>query len=172
MPHKTAPQVELSARVRQGLEEIARQRSTEHRLVVRASLILALAAGAGNHPLSRTQKLDRSTVRQWRARWLELTPQLSRAEAAACSAADLHALLLTGLSDLPRSGKPATFTAEQLVQIVAVACEAPSASQRPISHWTPAELADEVVKRQIVSSISPSSVGRFLKSGRLETAPG
>jgi hypothetical protein len=47
MPHKTAPKIELSARVRQIIEEIARQRSTEYRLVVRASLILAMADGAG-----------------------------------------------------------------------------------------------------------------------------
>jgi len=75
------------------------------------------------------------------------------------------------LSDLPRSGTPPKFTAEQLVQIMAVACEAPAESGRPVSHWTPPELADEVVKRQIVESISPSSVWRFLKSGRLKTAP-
>jgi transposase-like protein len=34
---------------------------------------------------------------------------------------------------------------------------------RPVTHWTPRELADEAVKRKIVSSISPRHVGRFLK---------
>src|SRR3712207_7962660 len=37
---------------------------------------------------------------------------------------------------------------------------------RPVDAWTPRELADEAVKRQIVASISPTSVGRFLKAGR------
>src|SRR5262249_5164213 len=69
------------------------------------------------------------------------------------------------LGDAPRSGKPATFGPEQIVQIVAVACEPPEKSGRPISHWSSAELADEVKKRQIVKDISPRSVGRFLKSG-------
>jgi putative transposase len=168
MPHETAPKIELSARVRKILEAIARQRSTEYRLVIRASLILAMAAGTGNHELVRTQKLDRGTVRYWRGRWIELTPKLTRAEASASSDEDLRALLLTGLRDLPRSGLPPKCTAEQIVRIVAVACEEPSQSGRPITHWTPPELAAEVLHRQIVASISPSSVGRFLKSGRLK----
>lgn len=170
MPHQTAPKIELSARVRKLIEEIARQRSTEYRLVVRASLILAMADGAGNHELTRTQKLDRGTVRYWRGRWIELTPKLTNVEASEISDQDLRDLVLTGLMDLPRSGTPPTFSAEQIVRIVAVACEEPSKSARPISHWTPAELADEVVKRQIVERISASSVERFLKSGRSQTA--
>lgn len=169
MPHQTAPKIELSARVRKIIEEIARQRSTEYRLVVRASLILAMADGAGNHELTRTRNLDRGTVRYWRGRWIELAPKLISVEASEISDEDLRDLVLTGLMDLPRSGTPPTFTAEQIVQIVAVSCEDPSHSERPISHWTPAELADEVVKRKIVGSISVSSVERFLKSGRSKT---
>jgi transposase len=69
------------------------------------------------------------------------------------------------LTDTPRSGTPATFTAEQSVQMVAVACEPPAESGRPIRHWTPREVADEVRKRGIVETISTRSVGRFLKSG-------
>lgn len=170
MPYRTAPKVELTARVRKILEEMARQCSTEYRLVVRAALILAMAEGAGNHELGRTHHLDRGTVRSWRTRWIELSAKLTSAEAAEISNEDLRDLVLTGLRDLPRSGTPPTFTAEQIVQIIAVACEAPAQSERPISHWTPAELADEVIKRNLVARISPSSVGRFLKSGRSQTA--
>jgi putative transposase len=170
MPYRTAPKIELTARVRKIIEEMARQRSTEYRLVVRASLILAMSDGAGNHELVRTQNLDRGTVRYWRARWIEVSPKLTSAAASEISDEDLRALVLTGLSDLPRRGTPPTFTAEQIVQIIAVACEEPAKSERPISHWTPAELADEVIKRKLVASISPSSVERFLKSGRSQTA--
>jgi putative transposase len=170
MPYRTAPKIELTARVRKIIEEMARQRSTEYRLVVRASLILAMSDGAGNHELVRTQNLDRGTVRYWRARWIEVSPKLTSAEASEISDEDLRTLVLTGLSDLPRSGTPPTFTAEQIVQIIAVACEEPAKSERPISHWTPVELADEVIKRKLVASISPSSVERFLKSGRSQTA--
>ena len=74
------------------------------------------------------------------------------------------------LADAPRSGAPATFAPEQVVQIVALACEAPrEGSGRAVTHWTPGELADEAVKRGIVGSISPRSVGRFLGRGGSET---
>ena len=75
----------------------------------------------------------------------------------------LGTLLQQVLRDTPRRGRPATFTPEQLCHIVAVACEAPADSGRPVTHWTPRELAAEVISRGIVPSISPRSVGRFKK---------
>lgn len=170
MPHQTAPKIELSSRVRKIVQEIARQHRSEHRQVIRARLLLAMTDGAGNNALARKLKMDRGVVRSWRNRWLELAPKLINAEASAVSDPELRPLVLSGLSDLPRSGAPPTFTAEHIVRIVAIACQEPSEGGRPISHWTPPELAAEVVKRQIVESISVSSVGRFLKSGRLKTA--
>jgi putative transposase len=70
------------------------------------------------------------------------------------------------LTDALRPGAPATFTPEQIVQIVAVSLEEPQECGRPVSHWTPTELADEVKKRGIVETISPRQVGRFLKGER------
>ena len=172
MPNKTSPKIDLSARSRKIVEEIARRRSTEYRLVIRALLLLSMADGIGNNELARRHEMDRAVVRKWRNRWVDLVVKLQNAEASKISDEDLRDLILTGLSDLPRSGTPPKFTAEQIVQIIAVSCEAPVESQRPVSHWTPAELADEVVKRQIVESISPASVGRFLKSGRSQTESG
>ncbi len=76
------------------------------------------------------------------------------------------------LADAPRSGAPATFGPEQVVQIVALACEAPrEGSGRAVTHWTSRELADEAVKRGIVRSISVRSVGRFLGRGGSQTPP-
>jgi putative transposase len=53
---------------------------------------------------------------------------------------------------------------------MALACEPPEASGRPISQWTPRELADEAIKRGMVETISERHVGRFLTSGRAQTA--
>ena len=74
------------------------------------------------------------------------------------------------LADRPRSGSPGKFSAEQLCQIIAVACQPPAESGRPVSHWTAQELADEVVKQEIVESISPRHIGRFLKGIGFEAA--
>jgi putative transposase len=75
------------------------------------------------------------------------------------------------LGDLPRAGCGGTFTAEQIAQIVAVACEPPEDSGRPVSHWTPRALADEVIRRGIASSISVRRVGRFLNDSGTPAAP-
>jgi FixJ family two-component response regulator len=52
----------------------------------------------------------------------------------------------------------------ELEVLEALACEPPSASDRPVSHWSQQELGDEAMKRGIVDRISQRSVGRFLKS--------
>jgi len=47
-----------------------------------------------------------------------------------------------------------TFSLEQILQLFAIACEKPEDYERPISHWTARELAEEVIKQGIVLSIS------------------
>jgi hypothetical protein len=71
------------------------------------------------------------------------------------------------LADKPRPGCPGIFTAEQICQLLAVACETPP---EHLSHWTQPELVRTVINRGIVDSISASSIGRFLKSGGTETS--
>jgi putative transposase len=82
----------------------------------------------------------------------------------------LSALIERALDDAPRPGGPATFAPEPIVGIVAVACEPPSKSGRPIDHWTARELADEAKKRKIVSDISLRTVSRLLKTGGVTAA--
>ena len=72
------------------------------------------------------------------------------------------------LSDLPRSGAPPTFSAEQVARILTVACEDPRQSDLPLSHWTLETLQYEVIKRGIVNTISTSRLPIFLKSGCLK----
>jgi putative transposase len=67
------------------------------------------------------------------------------------------------LTDAPRPGKPSQISAEQRCQMVALACELPK--ERPISHWTGREIAEEMMQRGIVKSISPRHASRLLKKG-------
>ena len=56
-------------------------------------------------------------------------------EADGSSDKALTTVIVEALTDHPRAGTPATFTAEQIVQIVAVACEDPSgfrAARQPL----------------------------------------
>ena len=136
-------------------------------LAFRARIILAAADGQRNEPFARQLSTTVNTVRKWRGRWAAASAQLAAAEA---DPRDLQQTIAGVLADAPRPGAPDTFIAEQIVQILNLACTPPGESGRPIDAWTPRELAEEAVKQQIVASISPRSVGRFLKTGRPPTA--
>jgi putative transposase len=138
---------------------------------MRAKIVLDMDAGTNNDQIAWKMQINRETVRYWRATWLMMVSKLEGAEAESKDDKAVAQLIEAGLTDKPRAGTPATFTAEQICQILAVGCENPAESNRSISHWTPRELADEVIKRKIVESISVRSVGRFLKSGGFETTP-
>ena len=170
MTPPVSPRVQLTTRQRTCLEQIIRRQTSPQRLVRRAKILLALETGANECHVMRQMHLNRGTVRAWRQRWGAFAPKLEQLEAEEGSDKTLCTMIVEALTDHPRPGTPATFTAEQIVQIVAVACEEPGDSGRPVSHWTPREVAEEVRKRGIVATISTRSVGRFLKSGRF-TAP-
>jgi putative transposase len=149
------------------LEGLLRQQSTPQALALRVRIVLAAATGMRNVPLAQHLGCTPKTVIKWRARWAAAEAELAALEH---NPADLKRLIARVLADAPRPGAPDTFTAEQIIQIINLACTPPADAGRPVDAWTPRELADEAVKRQIVPSISPTSVGRFLKAGRASAA--
>ena len=150
------------------LEALLRQTSCPQALALRLRIVLGAAAGQRNEILAQTLTCSLPTVRKWRRRWAEAEAPLAAVEH---HPRDLRTLVATILDDAPRSGTPSSFSAEQIVQIINVACMSPPEVGRPIDAWTPRELADEAVKQDIVVSISARSVGRFLKRGRSQATP-
>jgi transposase len=144
------------------LESFARSKTAEHRLVERARVILMLAEGRHNEEQAEELGVDRQRVRRWRHRWARGWESLVDAEEEEAGDKDLIKLIVGVLRDDTRSGAPPKFSAEQVISIIAVACEPPKDSGLPVSHWTPEELAREVARRGIVESISPRQVDRFL----------
>jgi putative transposase len=169
MPTPKAIAIVLTESQQQVLEQIVRRTINPYRLVRRAHIILAAASGMTNREISERWSLDRGQVRLWRHRWAEATSQLE-VIAAGGSTSELESAITRILGDEARPGTPPHFGVEQVVQIVALACEAPTASNRPISAWTSRELAEEAVQRGIVKTVSPRSVGRFLKRSQSATA--
>jgi putative transposase len=161
--------IQLTERQRKILEQIVRRAQSAQCMVTRSKIILLADEGLNNQYIADDLRIHVQTPRRWRNRWAEAAERLKDVETELDDKA-LYACIAGMLSDEPRSGAPAIFTPEQICQIVALSCEPPEASERPITHWTHAELADEVTKRNIVESISPRSVGRFLKGRDLETA--
>lgn len=166
MPGPSPEPIILTHRQREMLEQLTRRTNSTQGLVRRARIVLAAAEGLNNEQISRKLGLNRETVRLWRGAWLNAAPRLAKIEEAdEGEEKELRLCIEEALADAPRSGTPATFTAEQICRIVALACEDPGECGRPVTHWSPPELADEAIKRGIVERISPRSVDRFLKGG-------
>lgn len=141
---------------------ITEQEAQPQWLVRRSKIILEAAAGASISQQSRELGLVRNAIQHWREKWESHREDRQ----IGAEKGELRETIVELLHDDYRSGALATFMAEQIVQIMAVACEDPQSSGYPISHWTPTEVAQEAVKRGIASRISPRQVGRFLKRGR------
>jgi putative transposase len=139
-----------------------RRTKTSQQLAQRARIVRQCATAARNQHIAEDEGVTVQTVKTWRKRWREAEAFLAVIESTGTDQ-ELAAALETTLSDLPRRGAPVKFTAEQVCQIIAVACEPPEAAGRPVTEWTPRELAEEVVQRSIVESISTRQAGRFLK---------
>jgi DNA-directed RNA polymerase specialized sigma24 family protein len=82
--------IELSAEDRDELESVARRRSAEHRMVVRARIVLAAADGEENASIADRLEIALNTVIKWRKRFFEEG--------------------MAGLTDRKRSGRPRTFS--------------------------------------------------------------
>lgn len=133
--------------------------------MTRVQIIVRALESCSNTAIAQELGIDRGAVRLWRDRWQAASERREVLEAEQVSDHELETAIIDSLRDAYRSGTPAKFSAEQVVQMVAIACEDPQASGYPVSHWTPKEVAAEAVKRGIVENISERQVGRFLKRG-------
>ena len=152
MPTPKAQVVKLSEKECEELEKLVSKHQTGQQMALRARIILAANSGQTNTAIAQKYEIKHDTVKLWRNRWVKLQD---------ISLDDLS--VEQRLSDAPRPGAPAKITADQRCKIEALACETPENSERPISQWTGREIADEVMKRQIVESISPRHAARLLK---------
>lgn len=154
MPGPKPAMIELTDNERGELNNLLRRHSTPQQLSLRALIVLLASDGLNNGQIVRMLGVSRDMAQLWRGRWLDLQ---------AASLDDLS--VEERLTDVPRSGAPARISAEAVCQIVALACEAPSESGRPISQWSSREIADEIQRRGILEEISPRHAARLLKRG-------
>lgn len=140
----TPYRVELTDADRRVLTRRARSERAAHREVLRARIVLAAADGASNARIARGVGVCDDTVRKWRARF--------------CSQG------LPGLADRPRPGRQRIFPKTAEAEVKALACELPAQTDVPLARWSYTELATEAVSRGVVTSISPSTVGRWLRA--------
>jgi transposase len=132
----------LSDEDRAELERRSRTYSIPHGQVLRARMVLLAAQGWANVDIADEVGAHVDVVGRWRKRFFERG--------------------LVGLDDRPRSGRPRVFLAEVVAAVKAMACDAPKDRDVPLSRWSSADLADQAVEEGIVSSVSASTVRRWL----------
>lgn len=150
-----AEPIVLSEPQRTELERLIAAHSTPQQLVVRCRIILLYAQGLNLSQVAEELAIWRKTVRHWVRRWLSSQDDSPIAER---------------LADAERSGGPGTFSPEQIVAIIAIGCELVEGEDGCSGTRTQQEVATEAIKREIVPSISPHSVGRFFKRCRPQAA--
>ena len=154
MTRLTPKILNLSDGERDQLQQLINKHNTPQQIALRAKIILMASEGQNNRQIARNLDINRQMVRLWRNRWLETGSK------------DLSSI--QRLQDAERSGAPVKFSMEQVIELFALACSPPSDYGRPISHWTARELADEIIKQDIIESISVRHVGRLLEEAQLK----
>jgi len=156
---KRATVIILSEEEQDLLTRVIHRYRSEQQIVQRARVILLAAQGRPNSQIAQEMHVNVDTVRLWRDRWANAP------EAKQEKRKERETSVLQRLQDTPRPGAVPKFTMEQRAQMAALACEAPAISGRPISQWSSREIAAELIKREIVSEISPRHAARLLKKG-------
>jgi len=162
MALKPAP-IHISDTVYQILSKISKSRTLPIRQVERAKIFLLCADGRNNLQISYQVSIKQDSVSKWRTRFLKALPHLEEVEAQ--NPAQLEAEVSALLSDYARPGQPPTYTDEQIVKILEIACRSPEEYGYETSHWSLNQLVAVTIKEGIAESISAKTISRFLKYG-------
>lgn len=154
MPRLAPKPLSLESEEREQLQLLINRHTTPQQIALRASIIILADDGQTYREIARSLNISRKMARLWRERWIE-----RQATGIA---------VVERLQDAERSGAPATFELEQILHLFKLACDDPADYDRPLSHWSARELADEMVKQGIVETISPRHVGRLLAEADLK----
>ena len=107
---------ELTDEEREEINRLAHARTAPARVVERARMVWLASQGQRVAAIAAELRLHPETVRLW----------LKRFNTAG----------LEGLQDAPRSGRPATYTPEQVGEIIAAALSTPQHLSLPFGCWT------------------------------------
>jgi len=165
-----ATSIKISDRVEEILNGIAKSRTLPLNQIQRAQIILSASKGKNNNEISNEVSVNQDSVSRWRVRWANNTERLCEIEQI--NPQNLYDAVENLLKDAPRPGSPCVFTEVQICKIIELACRNPSEFGYESSHWSLPQLAKAVINLGIVDSISPASIGRFLKYGSNSTPQG
>jgi len=134
--------VRLTIKRRRKLEQIVAAGTSQQRLVLRAQIVLAAAAGNTNAQIARDLGCSGNVVRCWRRRFARRG--------------------ISGLSGRPRPGRPEVHGPSARLAVIATATSVPPDGE---SQWSQAMIAGHLAGRGLV--ISPATVGRVLAEAKV-----
>jgi putative transposase len=146
MPKKN--KITLHSYQRKKLLKIVKTGHRKAREILYAHILLKSAQGWTDEQIAQAFDISPDTVQRTRARFVQSG-------------------LKAALQESPRPGAPRQLTTEQETQWVALACSKPPEGQ---ARWTVRLLAEEAVKRRIVSGMAPETLRQVLKKTR--SSPG
>ena len=129
--------VTLTIKRRRKLEQIIAAGTSPQRLVLRARIVLAAAAGTANAAIARDLGCSVAVVRTWRGRFAVRG--------------------IPGLFDRPRCGRPEVHGPSARLAVIAVATSVPPDGE---SQWSRSLIAGHLRERGL--AISAATVGRVL----------
>lgn len=147
--NRVRARIKLTDSERVILNQLVRSTTVLNGLANRAKILLFSEREQNNKVVAEKLNMAAKTVGVWTHRWNDT--------------AGSKLSIFERLSDAKRPGKPSSITSDQLCQFIALACDNPSDYNRPISHWTRSELANEAVTQGIFKSLSSSYSGQLLK---------
>jgi transposase len=107
---------ELTEAERLTIDKRAHSRTAPARQVERAKIVFLARQGQRAPAIAHALGLDARTVRSWITRFNQLGP--------------------AGLEDQPRAGRPATYTPEEVAEVLAAALTDPQKLDLPFASWT------------------------------------
>ena len=134
----------LSGKEEQEIARLTRSRTAPVRLVERARIIALAQQGVHAPAIAAALRVSDSVVRRW----------------AGC----FNERGLEGLRDAPRSGRPATYTTEEVGELIAASLTDPQTLGLPFASWTLDRLAAYLgedkgiaMKRSRIGEILPAA---------------
>ena len=150
MPRTSPYSITLAEAERAELEARTRRYTSPYSEVMRAKIVLYAADGLGNDEIAARLDTPRQVVSKWRKRFYDER--------------------LAGLTDLPRGGRPPSFSPDVVVAVKAPAGERPAKADKPqpLARWQCPDLARDAVEQGIAASISGTTIGRWLSADAIK----
>jgi transposase len=133
----------LSTEEEQEIARLARSRTAPARLVERARIIDLARQGMRAPAIAAEVGIAAVVARRWISRF--------------------NAQGLAGLADAPRSGRPATYTAEEVGELIAASLSDPQDLGLPFASWTLDRLAVYLHEAKSIT-IKRSRIGEILQA--------